>query len=903
MKSTRLIALICLLIMGTGLFAKETDSLYVKLHKKALANLRHMPPYAKKDYKKLLKDHPDRIMAFILAYEENGRLAAVSPQIVENHWRSVTEMMQEDGITQPDEFFLSYVAKITVSDEPITDYRRQFEGNGIYDKDNMFDGMGLKKLRQAVSDPLERYRQMCLVSTELLLYKASSGRDQSPMDVAARSLLGRCEESQILFVALCRTMGIPARPASTPWWAHQDDNHAWAEIYLDGRWHYSGDSDGGYWPDQTWFTGLANKMVIIAADGTLPAPNDEVLAQDDYGAVINSIMHYADEDVRSLNLKVVDKDGKPVPNCPLGINVYNFYSLRPQAYTRTDEKGEKTISVGRGAFFISALKDSLMALQFIPSGTDRELSYTITLGSKELPEINVLMEYPGRKVDWKETPQDWKDSVTIVREKRQKRLDDIADLMNASSFERISKMDDSIFVTYLKSLCGDESNYLARQLIGVRSYLKQFRNFDFQDSLFFKVLEKTRLNPDRFLGFDMIRDYIGDTKLKENKTLYKEWLNILLENDEKDLWQSDEWTYYRLYKWFEYAYPKVSYLPREEMLNLFQPTIFYENLPWMSFYNYDKYILQGLYPKRMILKQPEKPTPQQVVTLFKKKHKVKPEKAMVGLIPLDLALFQTNLTGYQYKILACAYLRANQIPANYTRIPSVVAVYADSTWKYFDLSKNDYYETEKSEETSVRTVTFKLYDEQNLPVGLSPEQIQVCFVRDGQFFAVSGETKYTGNGLYEAKVPDKGTFYAQIGYRSSDSLTVYILKPLQENGQTVENVDLLISHYNRKWQAAEDCYQPIINELERFGYELAILGSYNLENTIRMSNKLKENGKSYLLVSTDKARPEGIEYANFPEYNELVNSVPSLESRTITLIKNTKDGSWQMYEGLWDKLP
>jgi hypothetical protein len=903
MKSLRFLLLIFVLFSLATLSAREADSLYNRLHKKAVANLKNMPSAARKDYIKLLKSHTDRVMAFILAYEENGRLAAANPQVVQNHWRSVTEMMQEQGITQPDEFFLSYVAKITVSDEAITDYRRQFESGGIYDKDNMFDGLKLKELRQKITDPLELYRQMCLVSTELLMYKPTSGRDQSPMDVAARSLVGRCEESQILFVALCRTVGIPARAASTPWWAHQDDNHAWAEVFLDGRWQYSGDSDGGYWPNQTWFTGLTKKMVIIAADGTLPAPTDEVLGQDDYSAVINSIRYYAGENVRTLKLKVVDGEGKPVPKCFLGIDVYNFYSLRPQAFTRTDENGEKTITVGQGAFFIMTFKDTLNTLQYVPSGTESELEYIITLNKAELPEITAMMEYPNYRPDFLDAPQEWKDSVTEAKNNRQKRLDDIADLMNPSTFARIAQMDDPDFVLYMRSLVGDEPNYLARQLIGLRSYLKQFPAVDESDSLFFQLLTKMRLNPDRFLGFDMVRKLIADNRLRNNHEMYQTWISTLLQNDEKDLWQADGWTFYRMYKWFEYAYPKVNSLPKEEMLNLFEPTIFYENLPWQTQYYYEKHLLQGLYPKRMILSKPAKPTPQQVIKLFRKNHRIKPEKAMTGLIPLDIGLFTKNLTGYQYKILACAYLRANLIPANYTRIPNVVAVYTDGSWKYFDLSKNDYFETEKRDDEAVNKVTFSLTDEQDLPVSLKPEQIQVCFIRDGQFFSVSGQTEYKGNGVFEASVPEKGRYYAQIGYRSSDSLTVYMLKPLSKDGKTVTDLDVKITQYHRKWQPAEAFFQNIASQVEQIGYDCFVLGNYSQENSIRISNKLKSEGKRFLLVGYETGKPEGIEYATLPEFLEMIREVPSLQNRTITLIKNAGEGSWQMYEGLWDKLP
>jgi len=876
MVRLRIAGIIIFSLLCAGLFAKETDSLYVKLQKKAAKNLKVMPGTAKQAYSKLLVKHPDRVMAFLLAYEENGRLAAANPQILENHYYSVTDLMREQGIAQPDEFFLSYVAKCTVSDEAITDYRSKFEEKPIADTGYVFTGLGLKELRQKVKDPLELYRQMCLKSTELLMYKPTSGRDESPLDVAEKSLYGRCEESQILFVALCRTVGIPARPASTPWWAHQDDNHAWAEVFLNGAWHYSGDSDGGYWPDQTWFTGLANKMVVIVADGTLPAKDDEVLAQDEYGASINSIKYYAGENTRTLKLKVMDKDGKPIAKCPIGIDVYNFQSLRPQTFIQTDENGEKIITVGMGAFFVMAYKDSLAALQFIPSVTEKEISYTLTLDKTELSEIRAVMEYPANQVNFKDAPQSWKDEVKLAKDKWQYRADEAA----------------------------KNSNLLTAG----------------QDSLLTLVMQKCRLNYQTFWNLANISSELLPWNLYNERLLQlydyrQQWLSVLAENDEKDLWQADNRLLMYMYVWFIRKYPQVNYLPRAEMLNLFDPTVLYESLPWMSYKSFDKK-QTDFYPNSMVLKKPMKPEPQQVISFFMKKHKIKPEQALAGLLPMELALSQPNLMGYQYKILACNYLRANQIPANYTRIPYVVSVYTDSTWKYFDLDKNNFYEMEKgsalrqAQGDTSRRMTFTFVDELQQPVPLKGEQVQICFLKDGQFFPTNEQPDYKGNGVFEVNVPKQGMFYTQIGYRVNDMLTMYNLLPLKhgvgifnEKGEIIEQKRLVLANYRQTWLAAEDFLKPVTAELEKQGLSYAVLGNYSQENSIRMANKLTEAGKKFLLVGYQHGKPNGIDYAVMPEFADLVKQVPLLQNRTITLIRNDKDQSWQMYEGLWDKLP
>lgn len=885
MKMKRLMVLALLLIMAWSITAlaatPPTDDLYAKLHKKALTNLHNLPSATRADYLKLLKQHPDRVMAFLLAYEESGRLAQADPEWVENHWRSVTELQALRGIKQPDEFFLSYVAKCTVSDEPISNYRLALEGSTISALDTATQNTTIKQHIERTSDPLELYRLAQLKTNELLLYKPTSGRDLSPLDVAEKCLVGRCEEWQILFVAVCRTLGLPARPASTPWWAHQDDNHAWAEIYINGSWHY----DGDYFPDQNWFTGLTDKMVVIVADGTLPAADDEILSQDEYGATVNSIKHYARERTRSLTIQVLDNKGKPVAKCPIAIDVYNYFSIRPQAYTYTDSLGNKTLTVGQGAFYLMAFKDSLSAIQFVPSSTEKDMVFTMTLSPEPLPAQSVQMEYPNRRVTFEQSPPIWNEQNAAAKKAWQTKLDYIDTKTKSKYF----------YLGFMQGVNGSKRG--GEPTDSDRERAVALSN----DSLFTQVLSKSRYNCVQFMPLD----------LDSTNPAVHPWLATLLENDEKDLWQGSTRLFGRMFRWYQYIQPQTTYLPRAEFLNLLDPTIFYENLPWMSNQAQESG-KEMLYPTAMILRKPISPTPQQVYKFFDKKHKIKVEKALIGLLPLDVALSQKNLTGYSYKILACGYMRANQIPANYTRIPSVISVYADSTWKYFDLSKGDYYDAGKTESkkavaktepVATRKVSFSCVDELEQPLQLNKDQIQICFLKDGQFFPTNEQPDYLSNGRFEVELPGSGMFYAQVGYRSSDSLTVYFLRPLTVDKQPVDNISLQCPRYKRIWLQAEDYLLPVTTELDSQGINYAILGNYTLENTLRMATNLQTAGKKFAVIGYQEGRTTAFDYSVQPAALELAKQLPSLQSRTITLLKDAKSGKWQMYEGLWDKLP
>ena len=74
---------------------------------------------------------------------------------------------------------------------------------------------------------------------EHVSYKGSDSRTSAPM-ATIKTSWGRCGEESTLLVTALRTVGIPARQVYTPRWAHCDDNHAWVEAYVDGKWHFLG---------------------------------------------------------------------------------------------------------------------------------------------------------------------------------------------------------------------------------------------------------------------------------------------------------------------------------------------------------------------------------------------------------------------------------------------------------------------------------------------------------------------------------------------------------------------------------------------------------------------------------------------------------------------------------------
>lgn len=81
--------------------------------------------------------------------------------------------------------------------------------------------------------PLERARRAFALTQDRLDYQRRQG-----FKGAARAWtegVGECTDYAAVFVALCRSMGVPARPVAGYWWTNGAwDHHAWAEFYVAG---------------------------------------------------------------------------------------------------------------------------------------------------------------------------------------------------------------------------------------------------------------------------------------------------------------------------------------------------------------------------------------------------------------------------------------------------------------------------------------------------------------------------------------------------------------------------------------------------------------------------------------------------------------------------------------------
>jgi len=827
--------ILCLMLAVGSCFAlpssyssKGNPALCKQLMYKAETNLKLLPNDIKQQYQALLQEHPDAVMAYLLAYESDSNLAAAKPEYVHNNYLQIVNLLDSRKPKLSPEFFLSYVAKQTVSDEAITPYRKALLDDGLQD------------ILDENTQELELFRAVTLWCVSRLQFQQTSGRDQTPLDITQRSYTGRCEEMQILLVAAARTVGLPARPASAPWWAHMDNNHAWAEIWLDNAWHYTGDMDAAWFPDQTWFSGMIDKTVLILAEGSLAAENDEILDSGKYETVINSTRNYAKERTRTLTLHVTDEKGKPVSGAQVVPMVFNWGSLRALSYLTTDKKGHLHFSCGRGAFYLSVYHKGKKALRLVPSGTDEQVMLNVQLTSQDYPPENAILEYPSNPMQWQNPPDEYRKAVQTEKDRWKLKNDN--DILQVKAW--LAPADSLAYQTALAC----KGNWHALQ--------------EFMDK-----------QPGVDAGF---------------------W-EFLLSYDPKFLWQANSTQIQALYNFYETQKPYLT--GSEEDLSLLSPTVYYEELP-QPWKGVDGQAL--LYPPDFKVSGAEpKDKIEAVIKLLNNKHKIDAKKALSGLPSLELVYQQKYLNSYQFRILACSMLRANGFPAEFSRLPNLVTVFINGDWEYLNVVTGKW-ENRNSESSANMVVKVRLADADGIPIQASEEQLNLCRYVEGSCYPLAHPFTYLGQGWHQATFAREKA-YLQFGYRISDSQTEFHQVLIDPAPSDTISIEITASKYPRTWQAADPQILALLPTAIRDQDKVLILGNFDQENSRRIADKLVNAKVDYLWLGYQESGQSQANYQYLPTWQQAVSADNHNALRSITLIK--KDGQWQMFEGLWDKLP
>ena len=244
------------------------------------------------------------------------------------------------GKSIPDDIFRHFVLVYRVNNEDLDNARRTF----FEELKERVKGLTMKEAALEVN-------HWC---HEKVTYRGTDGRTSAPLALVKTSW-GRCGEESTFTTAALRAVGIPARQCYTPRWAHTDSNHAWVEVWVDGKWHYMGACEPEPELNVGWFTAPSKRAMMVHTNifGSYNGPEEKTTETRLY-SIVNLLENYTE--TRKVNVIVVDESGNPVKNATVNFNVYNYAQFYPVATINTEDNGKASISSGMGDLLIWANK-------------------------------------------------------------------------------------------------------------------------------------------------------------------------------------------------------------------------------------------------------------------------------------------------------------------------------------------------------------------------------------------------------------------------------------------------------------------------------------------------------------------------------------------------------------------
>jgi len=309
---------------------------------------------------------PEReAITFLYAYMPPGDVADYDGGFYLRNIRSSFQTREEMQWDVPEMLFRHFVLPVRVNNENLDESRMVFHEEL---KDRV---RGL-----SMADAALEVNHWC---HQKAVYTPTDGRTSSPLALV-RTASGRCGEESTFVVAALRSVGIPARQVYTPRWAHTDDNHAWVEVYVEGRWQFMGACEPEPTLNLAWFNSAAYRGMLMHTkafgyyEGT-----EEVVEQTACYTEINVIDNYAPVGKGLVTVK--SSDGTTVEDATVEFKIYNYAEFYTVARKHTDKQGTCSLSAGRGDMLVWATKDGLYGFGKLSFANDE--SITVILDRKQ----------------------------------------------------------------------------------------------------------------------------------------------------------------------------------------------------------------------------------------------------------------------------------------------------------------------------------------------------------------------------------------------------------------------------------------------------------------------------------------------------------------------------------------
>lgn len=198
---------------------------------------------------------------------------------------------------------------------------------------------------------------------------------------------GRCGEESVFVVNAMRAAGVPARQVYAPWWAHTDDNHAWVEVWVSGRWQFLGACEPQSVLNQGWFNRASSRTMLVRSRAYTKGAfleDEDIIGTDGCVTECNQTARY--RKIRKIRVQVPQEGVAPgqtggKPDAPeqsaaaqplterrtgqtekaveIELQVYNEGSWKTLTRKKTDEDGHLSFFTGDGMLRIHPLSNAL----------------------------------------------------------------------------------------------------------------------------------------------------------------------------------------------------------------------------------------------------------------------------------------------------------------------------------------------------------------------------------------------------------------------------------------------------------------------------------------------------------------------------------------------------------------
>ncbi len=386
---------------------------------------------------------------------------------------------------------------------------------------------------------------------ERVTYQASDGRTSAPLSTIRYSF-GRCGEESTLLVAALRTAGIPARQVYTPRWAHTDDNHAWVEVWVDGKWYFMGACEPSPELNMGWFavpstrTMFVNTRVFGRYNGEEPG-----VVQSEKFSELNLISNYTK--TKEVEIKVVDEKSQPVKGALVEFQLYNYAEFFTLTKSETDENGIAKFKTGYGDLIIWASKGDAYGFSKLDrKATELTLKITDKPAYKPMT-LDIIPPDEGEPVKVKPENKALCDSrIHKEDEMRAKYMATFPDSVNAKKYIEEENIKSEPYVDYLVRSYGNWKEILNYIKMAEEKYPNEAANYILLSVISAKDLRDTKA--------EILMSHLASAlQLQSPKYSLGDWANYILNprirNENMLAWRG-----------ISYKLAKISGIKHEELL-------------------------------------------------------------------------------------------------------------------------------------------------------------------------------------------------------------------------------------------------------------------------------------------------------------------------------------------------